>query len=67
MKLSAENYLYDIYDDEEKNSKAPYDPNRLCTQNQYAKSLNMTLSDYAVSMDTWMDNKVEIERVQTKL
>lgn len=47
--------------------EAPYDPNRLCTQNQYAKSLNMTLSEYAVSMDTWMDNKVEIERVQTQL
>jgi len=46
---------------------APYDPNRLCTQNQYAKSLNISLSEYAVSMDKWMDNKVEIERIQTKL
>ena len=54
-------------DSDEETVAAPYDPNRLCTQNQYVKSLNMSLSEYAVSMDTWMDNKVDIERVQTQL
>lgn len=37
------------------------DPDRICTQNQYAKSLNMSLSDYVASMDDWLNNMIERE------
>jgi hypothetical protein len=43
-------------------SSTTYDPKRLCTQNQYVKSLNLPLSEYGSLVDTWLDNKIEIEK-----
>lgn len=42
-----------------------YDPNRLCIQNQYAKSLSLPLSEYGILMDKWLDNKIAIEKELT--
>jgi hypothetical protein len=35
---------------------------RLCEQNQYAKSLNMSLEEFGQDMDKWLSNKVTIEK-----
>ena len=47
--------------------RAPYDDQslRLCEENQYAKSLNMSLSAYSKAMDHWIENRVEIEKQLT--
>lgn len=39
-----------------------YDPNRLCTQNQYANALNLPLNDTAGLMDQWLANKTLHEK-----
>ena len=38
------------------------DPDRLCSQNQYAKSLSLPLEEYRRLGKEWMDSKVEIEK-----
>lgn len=35
---------------------------RLCEQNPFAKSFNMSLETYGEALDTWIKNKVEIEK-----
>ncbi len=35
---------------------------RLCKQNPFVKSLNMPLEAYATAIDTWIGNKIEIEK-----
>jgi len=43
------------------------DPNRLCVQNQYAKSLSLPLEDYARLADDWFDHRAEYEKNLTTL
>jgi len=52
----------EISNSQEEVKQAKLSPQRLCTQNQYAKTLSQPLSDYAKQMDTWLSNKVEIEK-----
>lgn len=50
-----------------KNSVTVLDPNRLCIQNQYAKSLSLPLEEYARLADDWIEHRTEHEKKLTAL
>lgn len=49
------------------NSVAVLDPNRLCVQNQYAKSLSLPLEENARLADNWIEHRTEHEKNLTAL